>query len=222
LVPPPAGLSPAAIVAEANHRIANNLAVVAGLVHLQASEIRGAGRALSPEAACSLLEEVSSRISTVGQFHRLLAREQAGDVELSAYLHDVADAALTSMSRVGKLDLDIRARGDCTVPAAQALSIGLIVGEFVTNAVKYAHPGGVRGMVQIGCHGQDDGELLIWVADDGVGFPEGYDPGRDGGLGMRIVRNLASQLSARLSFESTSLGLKATLRIPRPEDSPAD
>lgn len=199
---------------EANHRIANNLTVVAGLVRLQASEISKAGRTLTPEQVCAVLEEVSGRIETVGEFHRLLANKGSGDVDLSGYLRDVARAAVNSMTLKGEVDLRVAADDDCVIPSGQALSVGLIVSEFVINAVKYAHPAsGVRGIVQIGCRAQDGGGHTIWVADDGVGLPDGFDPHRDGGLGMRIVRNLARQLRATLSFESSSLGLIAKLSI---------
>jgi two-component sensor histidine kinase len=205
---------PNAFVAEANHRIANNLAVVAALVRMQSAEVHKAGSSLSAEAVSSMLAEVSSRIDTVCQFHRLLACQYVDAVALPAYLGDVAEAALTAMAGVGKLDLDLSGDPDCMVPATQALRIGLIVGELVVNAVKYAHPAaGVTGKVQVGCHVDDNGQVVISVADDGVGFPEGYDPHKDGGLGMRIVRSLASQLSATLSFRSTCLGLTTTLRV---------
>ena len=92
--------------------------------------------------------------------------------------------------------------------------MGFIIGEVVTNAVKYAHPAGVKGRIDVGCHARPEGAILVQIADDGVGLPEGFDPRRDGGLGMRMVRMRAGQLGANLAFESTSMGLTVRLLIP--------
>jgi two-component sensor histidine kinase len=40
-----------------------------------------------------------------------------------------------------------------------------------------------------------------------VGLPEGFDPAVDGGLGLRLVRSLATRLGADLVFEQSELGL---------------
>ena len=58
---------------EANHRIANHLAMLAALMRLQA---RGIGRthiALSAKDVERLLEDFAGRLDTVGEIHRLLA-----------------------------------------------------------------------------------------------------------------------------------------------------
>jgi two-component sensor histidine kinase len=45
-------------------------------------------------------------------------------------------------------------------------------------------------------------------------MPENFDPERDGGLGMRMVRMLANQLGANLAFDSRPIGLTVRLLIP--------
>src|SRR5689334_6579335 len=61
------------MIAEANHRIANNLALIAGMVHLRANEIARDGQSFSANDVRVVLDEVGSRIQTVGRLHRLLA-----------------------------------------------------------------------------------------------------------------------------------------------------
>jgi two-component sensor histidine kinase len=110
----------------------------------------------------------------------------------------------------------------CTIPAQQALPIGFVVGELVTNAVKYAHPASVKGRIDLGCFRRPGGAILISIADDGVGLPERFDPEKDGGLGMRMVRMLSDQLNASLTFESTGIGLTVRLLIPPPRPVSAE
>ena len=95
--------------------------------------------------------------------------------------------------------------------------IALIVSEMVTNAVKYAHPAGVAGRIDVGCQ-RDGNSIIVEVADDGVGLPENFDVLEGGELGFRIVRALAGQLDARPIFDSDTLGLRFLLLLPAPAD----
>ncbi len=203
------------LIGESNHRIANNLTLIAGLLRLQAADVAKGGQSLSAQDVCVLLEEVGGRIETVGRLHRLLAQVGHGEIlDLHQFLHDIAEAAIGSMALAGDMQLGPMASSACTIPAQQALPIGFVVGELVTNAVKYAHPAGVSGRIELGCYRRPEGAILIRIADDGVGLPEGFDPRGDGGLGMRMVRMLADQLGANLRFESTEIGLTVRLLIP--------
>jgi two-component sensor histidine kinase len=58
----------------------------------------------------------------------------------------------------------------------------------------------------------DDQMLELRLADHGQGLPEGFDPGRSSGLGMRVVTALARQLDA--SFELRGPGTQIILCFP--------
>jgi PAS domain S-box-containing protein len=103
---------------------------------------------------------------------------------------------------------------DCAVTSDDAAVIGLIVGEAVTNAIKFSHPTGVPGKITVHCQQDDKGRITIEVTDDGVGLPENFDPKSDGNVGFRMMRALSERLGAALVFESTSLGLGVSLRVP--------
>ena len=98
---------------------------------------------------------------------------------------------------------------DCVAPLA------LIVNEALLNAVRHAHPSGVDGKIEISCIQNSGSRILIEVTDDGVGLPEDFDPARDGGHGLHLMRQLSAQLGATLSFESTCLGLTVQLLLPQ-------
>ncbi len=209
------GPTPELMIAESNHRIANNLTLIAGLLRLQASSLAKEKRSLTAEDMRLLIEEVGGRIETVARLHRLLANVGRGSpLVLSKYLHDIAEAAIGSMAVAGGVTFVHSTSDPCEIEPHQALPVGFIVGELVTNSVKYAHPTGVKGRIELGCHPRPHGTVLIQIVDDGVGLPEGFDPRRDGGLGMRMVRSLADQLGASLNFESSEIGLTVRLLIP--------
>ena len=115
----------------------------------------------------------------------------------------------------GKMHLTVDHSGGGYIEPRHALHAGLITAELLTNACKYAHPTGLPVIVKVHCETKDDGSFLVEVTDDGVGFPENFDPSTDGGLGFQLMRALANGLNAELQFEHDSLGVRARLVKPK-------
>ena len=115
----------------------------------------------------------------------------------------------------GKMDLTFDNSGTGNIDPRHALHAALIAAELVANACKYAHPSGLIVKVHIHSETNDDGSFVVEVTDDGVGFPENFDPSTDGGLGFQLMRALANGLNAKLQFEHDSLGVCARLVKPR-------
>jgi two-component sensor histidine kinase len=198
-------------LSEAHHRIANNLALIAGFVRLQSSKVSKDQRALSAADVCTMLQEVGVRIETVGRLHHLLGRRTAGElVDLGDYL-DATCVILTQSVCAGRPVILRCDAGSCSVAPEKASLIGLIIAELVTNAVKYAHPGGAPGQIDVSCQCDAHGMLTISVVDDGVGLPDGFNPTTDGGLGMRVIRSLVRQLEGEIDFQSAGLGLAVAI-----------
>lgn len=200
-------------LSEAQHRIANNLALIAGYARLQAIRVQKAGEPLSAREACIALEEVAARIETVGELHRLLSdmpRGAEAGVDLGRYLSKLCESLKTTLSFAGDTTIAYDDAGDCRVRPDQATPVALIVSELVTNALKYAHPAGVAGRILVSCRTTPEG-LVVEVSDDGVGLSDDFDPQSDGGLGFRVMRGLARQLGASLAYESDGLGLTVRL-----------
>jgi two-component sensor histidine kinase len=200
---------------EANHRIANNLSVITGLVRMRTSSMCKEPGMKSGDEVRQILEEISSRLDAVARLHRLLARApQDTSVDVAGYLRDVANGVVSSLSLPGQNELRFAFDSDCVVPADRALPLGLIVSELVTNAVKYAHPAGVAGQIRLSCRRCADDQIALEISDDGVGLPDGVDAMQHGHLGFQLVRALAKQLGATFAFHSDSLGLHFFLRMP--------
>ena len=212
-------LSPAAVplpdaIAEANHRIANNLTLVASMVRMHARTLNDRAEPLTKEGVRALLEEIGTRIEQVAHLHGLMAGQEHGEpVDLSDYLRDIGETVVSSLTFLGKAKLHYGSHSECLVAPGRALPVGLIVGELLTNAVKYAHPAGVTGDIMVTCNRFDD-VIVVVISDDGIGLPETFDPMRHGGLGLRLVRSLAAQVDAKLVFNDTGTGLSVEVHIP--------
>jgi len=201
--------------AEANHRIADSLSLIASMVRLQASGIEDAAGAMGAGQVRRILEGFGGRIDTVARLHHLLTdADQRAAIDLADYLRDISDAAVSALSSAGRMDLTFALEGGCLVAAQRARGLGLIVAELVVNSVKYAHPAGVDGKIGVGCRRSRDGTIVVEVSDDGVGLPEGFDPMTGGHVGFHLVRSFADQLGASCSFASGPLGLSVQIEMP--------
>ena len=202
-------------VTECDHRVANSLAVVSGLLRLQASKLAGSTAKLSAADVAEQLAKAGARIEVVAQMHRRLAHEGAdGDVDLAQLVRRVAEDTVTALSQAGRMRLSLAIDDSCLAPQRIALPIGLIVGELVTNSLRHSHPAGVTGEIEVSCRGGSGEAIYIEVADDGVGLPEGFDPRRAQTLGLKLVRAFAKQAGGRLSFADHAIGLSVRLAVP--------
>ena len=192
---------------EADHRIANSLAAISGLVRVRA---RAAGDVADPKA---FLLEIADRIDTVGKLHRLLAYSNSGNVRLDQYLQEICDrlgSALATNTPVYSVDCS----PEHIVPFNVALPLGLITAELFSNSLKYAHPAGLPVKISVCFSRAATDEFILSYEDDGVGFPEGFDLSHDGHLGMRVIRSLSEQLGGTHTWLSDPLGVQFEMRLP--------
>jgi two-component sensor histidine kinase len=139
--------------------------------------------------------------------------EPAAAIDVASYLETIAEGIISGLSMTGKILLQADFPARFVLPLSKAIPLGLIVGELVINSVKYSHPTGITGVIKIECS-RHNGAIVIEVSDDGVGLPEGFDPLATADAGLAMVRGLAAQLGASISFDNDGLGLCCTLRIP--------
>jgi len=203
---------PPLALAEADHRIANNLAMLAGLMHLHAAEALRGTSSLTPVQVSALLEELSAKVATVAKLHRALANSGARGIRIAQYVREICQT-VSSLSSGSRTSVSITSTCEQDMEAARALPVGFIVTEMMTNALKYAHPTGMPVVLSVSCTEADDGSICIEVADDGVGLPERFDPSTDGGLGFRLMRSLAEQIGAELTFAASPLGTTCRLLL---------
>jgi two-component sensor histidine kinase len=216
-IPEPAGPpddpeSDSTRVSEAHHRIGNSLALIASIVRMQARAMLSRSDAVPVADVRLLVEELGQRLEALGRLHGKLARLD-GPVDLADYLRDIAKSAVSGLAFAGRMHLHFDIPDTCIVSARVAPLVGLAVSELVMNAVKFAHPTGVTGDLQIACN-RCENAIVVEVSDDGVGLPEGFDPTVDGQFGLQLLRSLSGQLKARLEFVSTGIGLSVRLSIP--------
>ncbi|MDB5474565.1 MAG: sensor histidine kinase [Phenylobacterium sp.] len=194
---------------ELNHRVKNNLAIVSGMVTLQARATR------SPEVR-SQLETAVDRIQAIADVHASLYRTGRKDeVDFAAYLQDLCDRLRRSVLDPDRVTLRLEAE-PTSLPLDKAVAMGVLVNELVTNAAKHAYPPPASGQISV-MLSQAGEELVLSVGDSGCGLPA--EPPPDG-LGMRLVRSLVQQIGGALQVEHHP-GATFRVRLPHTRQPPA-
>jgi two-component sensor histidine kinase len=193
------------LLAEVNHRVANSLMLVASMIRLQSNAVKDA-------SAKTALDETEARINAISMVHkRLYTSGDARVVALDEYLSGLLDHLQTSMRSDG-LGAPLRYRLEPLQLGTDAsINLGVIVAEWVTNAVKYAYPDR-RGEIRIDLKRLPDGRGELSVEDDGVG--RSSEAAKGTGLGTRLVSAMAGSIGAEIHYEVRQPGTGARLVFP--------
>lgn len=200
---------------ESNHRIANQLAMLVCNIQRQIDSIRRGSTLLPREEASAILKEAVVKIVAVAHLHRRVADlAPDGEIDLGDLMIASVDEIVAALSLDRQVHVRRKISADCFVSAERASVLVQILCEIVMNAIKYAHPTNVPLQIDLACERTHGGAIMVEIADDGVGLPEGFDEARDGGLGLKLIRTLATRIDAALQMESNELGLSYRLELP--------
>jgi PAS domain S-box-containing protein len=191
-----------ALLRELQHRAKNSFNVLYNMVYLKSLTS-------SSENERKTLDDISARIKSMAELYTLLYEAEAVEsVPLDRYLAKVAESVVPMAHGCAiKTELE-----PVTLAARDAVNLGLVVTELVTNALKYAFPETGAGTVRLKLRRTDTGLLLI-IADDGVGMSRDFDPSQSRSLGLDLVYKMVAGLQGRLELDS-SQGTTWHLYIP--------
>ena len=157
--------------------------------------------------------QASGRVRAIAQMHDRLQGSVSGEVALADYLRHLCADFSQSLTAPGEEPVTVEAE-EITLSAAQAMAVGLIVNELVTNGLKHGRQPDGPGRVRVLAAADRDGMLRLVVADDGPGLPQDFEPSSCSGLGMRLVNDLVWRLAGQLDVDGAPPGTRFTLRLP--------
>jgi len=189
---------------EIDHRVKNSLQLIVSILSLQSSSSN------NPEVAHHL-KEAARRISAIARVHRrLYETNKVESVDLGPYLEDLCRDMHDSAP---SCQIHVQAIAGINVPTNQAINIGIVVSELVTNATKHAYPGHPEQQVWVTLSGAPSEPLILSIRDQGVGLPGDVERGTASGMGMRILTAILQQMDASLSI-NRARGTEFVISIP--------
>uniref|UniRef100_UPI001B806391 sensor histidine kinase n=1 Tax=Belnapia moabensis TaxID=365533 RepID=UPI001B806391 len=174
------------LIREVNHRTKNALQLAISLLRVQARQID------DPDCHATL-ETAVGRLRRVGEVHSLLTYRAGSPnaIDFPDYLRRLCEEMAEAMApSPEQVSVEVEADEEAVWSPDLVVPLGLIVGEAVTNALKYAFPDGRSGRVLVELHAETGGQMRLLIEDDGAGMPTER---RAGSLGLRLVEMLAKQ-----------------------------
>ncbi|MCW9708828.1 PAS domain S-box protein [Fodinibius salsisoli] len=193
------------LLTEIHHRVKNNLAVVSGMMQLQAFEVD------HPQVKNKLLDGVS-RIKSMATIHEMLYQSSTFTrLMFSEVVKELATSVIKTLTNdvevTWKLDLD-----PVILNVNHAIPCSLIINEVITNSIKHGLKGRQNGMISISLRQRKE-KVQLTIVDNGVGVPEGFDNSKTTSLGLLLIRQLTNQLEGTYQYEPLTEGLSFRLEF---------
>ena len=183
------------LLREVHHRVKNNLQVVTNLLSSQSVRLR-------EEAAINAVLDSQHRVQSIALIHQKLYKgDNFSDVNMQDYIADLVYYLRDTVKSGQQIIFESQVEA-ISLNVTQAVPIGLILNETITNSIKYAFADGTSGVVSIKFAYQTDKLLMLRVSDDGVGLADDLSNAKSWGFGTRLIRGLAEDLEASVELST--------------------
>lgn len=161
---------------------------------------------LDNDAALFAIRDSQRRVQAISLIHqRLYQTENVSAIDMHVYIRELVHYLKESFTDGRHIQFDLSI-ADLPLDVSQAVPIGLILNEAITNAFKYAFPGERSGTIRIEMGQQHDTTYFLNIADNGVGMSSDIMQNREGSLGMSLMRGLSEELGGQFNIISGSDG----------------
>lgn len=193
------------LLKEIHHRVKNNLQISISLLNTQS-------RHLENEDAIAAIRNSQRRMYAMSLiYQRLYQNDNLGNIDMDWYISELMDFLKDSF----EIRDDIKFTLDCdpvSLDVVQAIPLGLILNEAITNAIKYAFADGRKGHIRVGFTIEDEVYCLLSISDNGAGIAA--DKAGGNSLGMNLMQGLAEQVDGEFHLSSSPAGVTVTIRLP--------
>lgn len=194
------------LLAEIQHRVKNNLAVITGLLNLQTEK--------APcDVSKELMIESRNRVMSIAMVHeRLYKKDNLAKIDFKLYLSELVNEVISSFPTKQQVEI-IEDLDNAEIEITKAVPIGLILNEALTNSLKHAFQDEEINSPKIMISMQTIYDRMqISLSDNGKGFLD-LDRRKDTSLGISLIESLADQIDAKVVFRNEN-GATVSLVFP--------
>lgn len=198
------------LMRELNHRVKNNLQIIASLLRIQEEGIYDTRDLI-------MLRESQQRIRTIALIHEKLHRSpEAAKINSVLYLKDLIADLQHAFACPPGVHIEI-AVDEIWLEAQEAIACGMIVNELVTNALKHAFRTTKEGKILVSLKREKTGSdgstwIHLTVSDNGVGLPAKMQQDLLKNFGLRLVSIFVKQIEGDLMVQQEQPGTSFHIR----------
>jgi two-component sensor histidine kinase len=183
------------LLKEVHHRVKNNLQVITSLLAGQTHSLRDG-------PVLNAIRDVQNRVQSISLIHqKLYTGSDVAAVNMLPYVYELVDHLQTCFDTRKKGIQFERLTDPIDLEVSQAIAVGLILNETITNSIKYAFPN-TRGKIAVSLLRTDMDDLRLTIADNGIGMAQSDVAEDKTSLGWKLIRVLTRQLGGDLTVET--------------------
>lgn len=175
------------LLKEVHHRVKNNLQIIMSLLSTHSIYLEN-------NDALKAIQESQDRVQSIALIHqKLYSGDNLSSIDIADYVSDLvyhlADGFntgakhITISQSIHKINIDL----------SQAVPLGLILNEAITNSIKYAF-GKEGGQIALKLLLFNSSKIRVLIEDNGKGLPEDFIIRSSRSMGMEMMRGLSKQL----------------------------
>lgn len=194
------------LMREIHHRVKNNLQIAISLLNTQISY-------LDNNSATEAIRDSQHRMRAMSLIHqKLYQSEKLTYINMYSYIRELLDYLDDNFNASRHIQFELQV-APVDLDVTQAVPVGLILNEAITNAIKYAFPNNIKGMLVIFMDYTGDGQLLLRIHDNGKGLPADFDVAQIDSFGLNLMQGLAKQLNGTFAIKSDK-GVTVSIEFP--------
>lgn len=180
---------------EVHHRAKNNLQIISGILSLQSREN-------IDQNSVKAIDESRTRLDSIALIHQQLYNSQnLSSIQIKHFIEELARLLDQSFGNGNNIQVSIDHLQNSHLNLDQAIPIGLIINELVTNAFKHA----VRNnpdefLILIALKNHLKGKLELSVSDNGLSRQAITENSDKTSFGLKLVATLVKQLNGTLNY----------------------
>ncbi|WP_198520246.1 histidine kinase dimerization/phosphoacceptor domain -containing protein [Flavobacterium sp. 5] len=183
------------LMQEIHHRVKNNLQIIMSLLNSQLSLLKN-------EDAFNAIQNSQQRLYAISLLHQKLYRtDEIVQIQMKNYINDLATNFKDTLDVYNRINFEMKV-DSIDLDQSQAVSVGLILNEVITNSIKYAFPDNKMGSILVLMKLESNNKILLKISDNGIGFPEHFNFKESPSLGMNLINGLTEQLDGKLEFSN--------------------
>ncbi|AXY75395.1 hypothetical protein D3H65_15995 [Paraflavitalea soli] len=182
------------LLKEMHHRVKNNLHTIMNLLEFQSAYLH--------DDALAAIKNSQSRIFSMSLIHQQLYQtdEDVKTIDMGVYIPELVSYLKECFGMDGHCVVVMDMDPALVLPVEEAVPLGLIINEGVTNSMKYAFKKGEQGEIHISLKATEASAYELLLADNGKGLDADFDVDTAGSLGFQLIKGLSEQLGAQLEI----------------------